>query len=130
MSEIPTSAHFLLHFGVGLTCATLALLPRLTRTLFSHQPCANTVGRWILASYGLGLFAAFPNLLSAIGLPHSVIHGWWMNLFLLHPLIDRFHPGGQLLGQLMVAAAFCLHYALILIGLHRASQGRSSPATS
>jgi hypothetical protein len=42
-----------------------------------------------------------------------------MNVFLLHPLLDRMKHGGMVPGQIALAALFAAHYALLLAAIRR-----------
>jgi hypothetical protein len=71
----------------------------------------------LLAAYALGAFAVVPGLLPNLGVPQRIAAGWWMNLFLFHPLIDRARHGGVLVGEALIVTLFAAHYALVLSAL-------------
>lgn len=118
-------AHSLLHFTLGLWAAMLVLLPRLPaweRT----GPRARAYGRWLAGAYALALWAIIPNLLRRTGLPESFCSGPWMNLFMLHPIVDQLHPGGMLIGEAVFLAAVALQYLLLLRAIARVSLPRET----
>lgn len=110
-------AHSIFHFSVGLAIGTAGFLPGVIKALKSGTKVSPAVARWLILSYGLAAAAVVPNLLRRLGLPEPVVSGWWMNLFVFHPLIDRLKQGGMLFGEVIIAACFTLQYALILVML-------------
>ena len=116
----------ILHFVIGVLVGMVAYLPFLVRAWRRREllsPCLIRLG---LLSLGLGMWAVVPNLLRAAGLPASFCAGWPMNLFMFHHLIDKLHPGGALLGELLVMGCFALQYVLVLVALAQ----RRGPAGS
>lgn len=107
----------LLHFAVGMTLGVAVFLPAVCHAWQRNAYLSRSVGRMILASLGLGGFAVIPSVLARLGLPVAFCRGWWMNVFVLHPLLDRLRPGGMLIGEVATIALFCCQYVLILIAL-------------
>jgi hypothetical protein len=108
-----------MHFAIGLAAGTAVYLPSVVKALRVNDKLAPAFGKWIGTSWALALFAAVPNLLRGLGLPDSFCSGWWMNVFFFHALIDRFKPGGALIGELGIAACMTLQYGLLLVALYR-----------
>jgi len=108
-----------LHFALGLAIGTSILLPGLVKTITSGRITAPSVRRLLSTSYALGAFAIIPNILRHWGLPEFFCSGWWMNLFLFHPMLDKLKPGGALLGEILIVALFLLHYSLIIAAIYR-----------
>ena len=120
----------ILHFGIGVLVGTVAYSPFLVRAWRRREllsPCLLRLG---LLSLGLGMWAVVPNLLRAAGLPAAFCTGWPMNLFMFHHLIDKLHPGGALLGELLVMGCFALQYVLVLVALARVRRGVAGEAAS
>lgn len=110
-----------LHFGVGLAVGTAAMLPALARAARRRQRLSPGLGRMIIVSYGLALWAIVPNLLRSVGVPPELCSEWPMNLFLLNPLINSWHPGGQLVGEVMLIGCFVLQYGMAVAAVARSS---------
>jgi hypothetical protein len=59
-----------------------------------------------------------PSLLRMAGVPEGVRAGWWMNVFVFHPLINQIKPGGGLLiGEVLILGVFAMQYALLVLAL-------------
>lgn len=112
-------AHSILHFSTGLALATAAYIPSLTRMFSRNLPHKSTItGNFLASSYAAGIFAIIPALLHRIGLPAWFCDGWWMNIFILHPLIDKLKNGGLLLGELLFAGCLVFQYAVLMYALY------------
>jgi hypothetical protein len=109
------------HFAVGMAVGSAWAIPELRRRWASGQTVARACGRWIVLSLAVGTYATLPSLLRYARVPESIVGAWWMNLFLLHPLIDRLKSGGVFIGEAAVAACFGAQYALMLLAIRRAS---------
>jgi hypothetical protein len=83
--------------------------------LKNNAATAKPIRNWLIAAYGLGLWAVLPGALKRVG----VADGWWMNVFLLHPLINRMKGGGVLVGEILLVFLFVLQYATILVAIRR-----------
>ena len=116
---------FTAHFGLGMAAGTALAAPALWRRWQARAPLSGAFGRWILLAYGLGLFAIVPNALVRLGLPASWCASPVMNVFLLHPLLDRFGRGGEFRGAALIFALFALQYVLLLEAIRR--RGWSPP---
>lgn len=124
-------AHTALHFAIGLAAGTALSGPAVLRALRNRRaavPCAPSVTRMVAWSWTLGLWAIAPNVLRALGLPEAACAAWWMNVFLLHPAVDRLHAGGTLIGGALLVAVLAAQYGLILLAVALAGR-RPSPAT-
>lgn len=113
------------HFSAGVAVGTISMLPAFVARWRRGEKLARFLGRRILAAYALGAFAVFPGVLDNIGVPLSIIEGWWMNIFLLHPILNMMIPGGRglLWGEVVVAMCSILMYALLLLGIWRGARG-------
>ena len=118
-------AHTSLHFALGLAVGTAVFLPFILRAIGRNERAAPLFLRWFLLSYGLALFAAAPNFLRAAGMPARVAGGWWMNVFLFHPLLDHVKKGGALLGELGILLCFAVQY-ITLLGAYRRAKRRKN----
>ena len=107
-------ADSILHFAVGMTLGTALALWPVARVWKSGVRLAEPFAWLLLLSYSLGLWAVVPNLLGRLGCPQGFCSGWWMNIFVLHPIIDAAHPGGMLAGALLTLACFGLQYCLLV----------------
>lgn len=112
-------SHSAVHLAFGMLVASLLCLPRIARAWRAGRPLALPIGAWLLACYGLGLFAALPGLLDQLGVPDGICTGWWMNLFLLHPFIRALNPGGDIPGTIALGFFFVVQYTLLLLALRR-----------
>ncbi len=118
-------AHTALHFAVGLGLGMALAAPALgravrdaaTRRAGASARLSPPLARLLAMSWGLGLFAILPNILHALALPEWFCDGWWMNLFLLHPLLDRWVPGGTVIGGFLLVAALSSQYGLLLLAI-------------
>ena len=128
-------AHTALHFVVGLGLGTALAAPALGRAFQNvaarhpgvRTPLSPPLARLLAGSWGLGLFAIVPNILRALALPEWFCTGWWMNLFLLHPLIDRWVSGGIVIGGFLLVAALSSQYGLLLLAIHLTRRWISAP---
>ena len=113
-------AHTALHFSVGLTLGMAAALPAVLRALAPSAPSEATgraCTRWVALPWTLAALAVIPNLCRYVGLPEAFCDGWWMNLCLFHPLIDRATHGGTLIGGLVLVAGLATQYGVLLAAL-------------
>jgi len=74
-------------------------------------------GKRLITAYALGLFAIIPGILRFVGMPEHMCNGWWMNVFIFYPVINKLKPGGMLVGEALVILCFALQYALLLAAL-------------
>lgn len=118
-------AHANLHMAAGMAVATAVTGWPLARAWVTGAAVAQPLGRMLLASYALGVWALLPNLLTSAGMSPAIHHVWWANLFVGHAAIDRRVPGGLLIGELILVAILVLHYALLVAAIARA---RRNPA--
>ncbi|MEI6788979.1 MAG: hypothetical protein WCL49_10935 [bacterium] len=112
-------AHAALHFAIGLAAGMATQAPRLKQAWTKGKNVAPTVLRWLVVSWSLGVWAIVPSLLRYAGVPEGFCNGWWMNLFLLHPLINQFGPHGTIIGAVAFVIGFTFQYALILAAIAR-----------
>ena len=115
-------AHTALHFSLGMAIGSATLLPAVAKAWRAGRPVAGAVGRWLAGAYALGVYAVVPSLLGWVGLPPALCSGWWMNVFLLHPLINRFARGGMIAAGAAIIVCFALPYAVLLLGIRRAGR--------
>lgn len=119
-------AHSAMHFTIGLAVGTAAFLPSVVKAWRHQDTVAPAFARWIGLSWALALFAIAPSLLRHLGFPVGFCSGWWMNIFLFHPLADRLKHGGMLVGELGIATCLTLQYVLLLVALRRALTRRAA----
>ena len=115
-------AHAALHFSVGMVTGMGVLAPRVLRALRARAPTAAAIRQWVVAAWLLGVYALVPSFLPHIGLPTAVCDGWWINVFLFHPLLNVLIPRGTLLGELTLLACLAFQYACVLAALIRAKR--------
>jgi hypothetical protein len=108
-----------LHLALGLAIGTMIFIPKIICLWRGGRSIYMAIAQLLIASYGLGFLAVVPNILRRIGVPASVCNVWWMNVFVLNPALDRFRPGGYLIGGLLVAGIFALHYCLLVCAIRR-----------
>lgn len=112
-------AHTALHFAAGLAIGMAIQSPVVREAWNRGRGLAPAVMRGLVVSWGLGLWAVVPSLMNYLGVPHAICTGWWMNLFLFHPLINRWGPHATILGAAALTAGFIAQYAMILAALLR-----------
>lgn len=120
-------AHSTLHFSVGIVAGSAFALPGLLRAWIAGLPIARRFARWLLLSWALGVYAVIPGILRRSGVPEHVCDGWWMNVFLFHPLVHWLRPGAQTSGPLVLGACFAVQYALLLASI-ASRRKRGGPA--
>lgn len=112
-------AHAALHFAAGMTAGMVLLAPRLKQAWQTRSHLYAAVKWWILAAWGLGFTAIIPSLLKYAGLPESFCSGWWMNVFLLHPLINHFLPQNLILASFIFGSLIAFQYLIIVAAIQR-----------
>lgn len=112
-------AHSVIHFSAGLLIGAAAGLPRLTWNWRRREKLAPAVGRWLVQSYATALFAIVPSLLRLVGLPEKLCSGWWMNLFLFHPLMNQMIRGGTIAAAFLIIVLPACQYGLLLFLIRR-----------
>ena len=110
-------AHSALHFSLGMAVGTAAAWRPMLRARRTGSRLSPVYGRWLLLCYGLGVYAIIPSLLRRLGVPESVCSAWWMNVFLLHPLLTRLKPGGDILGPAVLLLCIAAQYAWLFLGV-------------
>jgi hypothetical protein len=126
-------AHANLHMAVGMTAGVALTIAPVARAFLARAPLARPLGRMLVVTYALGVWALVPNLVTAAGGPPQVHHAGWANIFLAHPLIDARKHGGLLIGELVMVAILVLQYGLLITALSRRSRrgrGGSRPSGS
>ncbi len=117
-------AHAALHFAAGMTAGMVLMAPRLKRAWQTRTHLYAAVKWWVLAAWGLGFISIIPSLLRYAGLPESFCTGWWMNIFLLHPLMNWLLPQNLILASFIFEGLIALQYFIILASLFRLKKGR------
>ncbi|MFC1452492.1 hypothetical protein ACFLSJ_04010 [Verrucomicrobiota bacterium] len=112
-------AHSTLHFSVGMIAGSAVAFHVLARAWRAGRGLARAFAAWLLVSYALGVFAVVPGLLRRLGVPDSICDGWWMNVFLFYPLINRVKPGAMTSGPIALAACFGAQYVILLAALRK-----------
>lgn len=107
-------ANATLHLAAGLMAGMALAAPRVMRALRARAGMAPAAREALLASWALGACALIPSFLPHLGLPGGFCRGWWLNVFVLHPLLNRAFPGGTLVGELALMACFVAQYAGLL----------------
>jgi hypothetical protein len=105
------------HVGIGMIAGSLIALPGLLRAWHHRQRLAPQFLRWFLLSYGLGAFSVVPSVLRRLGMPDTVVTHPIMNIFVLHPFLNRIQEGGLVLGGAMVAGIAACQYLLLLAAI-------------
>jgi hypothetical protein len=109
--------HSAVHFALGVVVATSFFAPGILHALRRQQKLAPLLRRWLLSSYAVGLWAVVPAILRHVGLPEAACSGWWMNIFLFHPLLSHLHLGGVIIGGFCLALVLALQYGTLLLAL-------------
>ena len=118
-------AHSLFHFFIGLTAGSLCFLNIIFRPWLDGEKMSNPLRRWLILSYAIACFAIIPNLLCRAGLPQNVCASWWMNIFVLYPVINKLKDGGSLIGQVGITLFFILQYLCLLGAIARTRRNTS-----
>lgn len=122
-------AHSSLHLGLGILTGTTAFVPLIIHRIRSGRKLAPIVAKCLIASYGLGTMAILPGIMMRLGLPPAFGTGWWMNLFFLHPLIDKLKNGGMLVGESAIIISFLIQYSIIILLLARTLRKNKAAAS-
>lgn len=117
-------AHSAFHFAIGLAAGTACLLPDVVRAVRRRQQVAQRLRRWIVLAYVCGIVAIIPSILRRLGLPDAFCSGGWMNVFFLHPCVDRLQSGGMLIAEFAIVACFVAHYTTLLVAILRLNRVR------
>jgi hypothetical protein len=112
-------AHAALHFAIGSTLGLALAAPQLRQAWQTGKRLGPATLRCLGLSWGIGILAVVPSLLRYAGVPESSCAGWWMNVFVLHPLLNRLLPPCTLVGTAAFAGTFVAQYALILAAMVR-----------
>jgi len=123
-------AHSALHFSFGMIVAAAFSLPPLLRRWRRNGTLARHFRSWLLFSYGLGIYATVPGILRRLGIPDAVCDGWWMNLFLLYPLINIVKPGAMTMGPLVLGFCFAAQYSLLFMAVRRLTRRKGGGSGS
>lgn len=104
-------AHAALNLGVGILAGTVWGWGRARQ---KGQAPSRALGALLLRAYGLGLWALIPSLLRCIGLSVRVTGHPLMNLFFLHPILDRWQKSDTAVAALLLTGLFALHYVILV----------------
>ena len=116
-------AHSAIHFSIGMIAGSIVTFPPLIKAWLANSPLTKKIRRWLLISYAAGIYAIIPSLLGWVGMPASFCDGWWMNIFLLHPLINKLGTTGRLIpATIAVFLCFVVPYLIILAAIFRAKK--------
>ena len=118
-------AHSALHFAVGTGLGMLAFARPVYRNWRGGARLSEPLGRWVLGSLALGVFALAPGLLRHLGLPESFCAGWWMNVFVFHQLLNALKPGGLLVGEIALVACLSAQYVVVVAAVVSARRRRA-----
>jgi len=119
-------AHSAVHFSTGIILGTAIHIPRLISRWRKGEPLSRSFQNWLIVSYGIAAWAVLPGLLRRISVPDYLCDGWWMNVFLFYPLLNRLKSGGTIPGQIALILCFLLQYGLLLAAIRRASRTPTS----
>ena len=120
-------AHAALHFSVGMATGMTLMAPPLLRAWRARAALARPVTRWVAGGWALALYALGPSFLRHLGLPAAFTDGWWMNVFLGHPLLNHLVRHGDNAATVLILAGFGFQYAVVLACLRRtAASGRAA----
>ena len=113
-------AHSTLHFAIGLTIGTLYMLVTSAGRLVNQEPASRHLRNCLMLTLSLAIWGIVPNICRRLGLPEDFCAGWWMNLFMLHPVLDKVKTGGQLFGAAWTALCFGFYYVVLLAAIRNA----------
>jgi hypothetical protein len=110
-------AHSAVHFSAGLWLGTLLHMKPYVMAWLRRARLAPVIGRMLVWSYGLAVYAVLPGILEHIGLPAAVCRGWWMNIFVFHHLLGILEKEGLIVGAAGILGGFACHYTLLMAAL-------------
>ncbi len=114
-------AHSGLHFAIGMAAGMAAAAGPLATAWRARRPLAPAARLWLLASWGLGLWAIVPGLARYAGVPDAVCDGWWMNVFVFYPTLNAALPWkGVPMAAAALLACFAVQYGVVLAAVRRA----------
>jgi len=113
-------AHSTLHFSLGWLVGTAASAPAFCRAWMANYRLSPFFRRWFLRSYLIGIYAVIPGILRRMGVPDAICDGWWMNVFVLYPLVNRWKHGAVTLGPLVLGACLGAQYVILVAAVWRA----------
>ncbi len=116
------------HVAVGVAAGTLLALPAVWRAWRQRGRLARPIGRGLILAYGLGLFAVLPAILQRLGAGGAWTGAWWATIFIGFPLLRRLGLPSIVLGELLLALLFGLHYGVILLAIRRTGGGHPENA--
>jgi len=117
-------AHSAIHFSVGMIVGTIITLKPLICAWRCGGRLAGRLAKALTTSYALGLYAILPSLLRHFGLSERYAGAWWMNAFLLHPLLSKLKAGGTVLGPVVLSLCFAAQYLCLLAIVRRFEKAR------
>ena len=120
---IEKMAESVFHFAVGLSVGTAAFLPALVRRFKTGDPMAPFFVRWFAVAFGLAVLAIIPGLFAKIGLPDRFLAAWWMNIFVLFPILNSLKHGGFIVGTAMILGCGAVMYISLLLAIARRRRG-------
>lgn len=109
----------MLQLAIGVAAGTALQAPRLAAAWRAGRPLARPIARWMAGAWALGAFAIVPSIFRWAGVPAPFCEGWWMNIFLLNPLVGAMKTGDALLGEAALAALFALQYGVLVAAVRR-----------
>jgi hypothetical protein len=112
-------AHATLHFSAGLITGSLLAAPVVRSAWRTNRPLCLPILGLMLSAWIVGIWALVPSFCRHMGLPERFVGGWWMNIFLFHPIIAGFMRRSMFAGSVMMAAVLAYHYLLILLAIRR-----------
>lgn len=116
-----------LHFALGMAVGAALYAPALRRAWIRGERLARPAGRWLVAAYGLGLYASLPAVFRRLGAYEMWTESWWVNVFILYPAIQRLNVPSILLGETLIAALFAIQYLVIVQAIRRVGKATPGP---
>ncbi|MDT8390799.1 MAG: hypothetical protein RRC34_09865 [Lentisphaeria bacterium] len=117
------SAHVYFHVALGMILGAVIGFKPVLESWYHRRRLAQSLGRWILWTYVGGTFAIAPSLCRMVHLPEAFCRGWWMNIFVFHPLVDQLmDKRGLLIGELLIVGMFGTQYLTLLTAIFHAGK--------
>ncbi len=111
--------HSTLHFSLGMVIGAGLSYRPLREAWRRRAPVAPLLRRWLVVSYGLGLYAIVPNLLRRAGVAHDLCEAWFMNIFLFSSALNHLVQGGNIYGPFVMGLLVVSQYVTLLWALRR-----------
>lgn len=117
-------AHSTLHFTMGWMVGSALSAPAVRHAWKTGSTLSPAFRRWFALSYLVGIYAVVPGVLRRLGVADAICDGWWMNVFVLYPLVNGWKSGAVTMGPLVLGACLGAQYIILVAAVWRARHSR------